>query len=582
MPTSEQYWRDRQERKYLSGEMKVDDYYSGLKKNFEQAKKEIQSVINDFFWRYAEENQVSYTTAQIMLSNTELGELQDFINKVKANMGKYNQEINNMSIRARLTRYEALLKQIDALIQQLYAVEYQYKGEELLKDVYSDSYYRTWFNVDQYHGFHQEFAQVSAQTVEELITYPFDGADYSARLWKQKDHLLQQLNESITTMLIQGKNPQTLAKEFASKFETKEKEAYRLLHTEGSFIMEQASQAAYKEDGVKRYRWLATLDIDTCDDCRELDGESFDVDKAVVGVNTPPLHAFDRCTTVPVYEDDDLSQETRVARDPVTGKNYKVPADMNYEQWHKKFIESNPDAVLAEKKWKNRHADKKQYENYKQLLGKEYLPKSFDKFQNMKYAAGNEYGILKAQAKGMTYYNKAMAAEPEITAQIEKVSESIGMKTIGMEHRIKSKERYLEKIRRKYDPNGNEYEVKDILRYTYSSSPMELSDKTLKAIDVYEKMGYNTVEIKNSWLNNLDPYNGINTTIQSPSGQKFELQYHTPDSFKIKDGKMHKLYEQQQSIADTSSKEYMDLTDQMFDLSDSLEVPVNISEVKNK
>jgi hypothetical protein len=182
----------------------------------------------------------------------------------------------------------------------------------------------------------------------------------------------------------------------------------------------------------------------------------------------------------------------------------------------------------------------------------------------------------------MTYYNKAVAAEPEITAQVKKTAESVGMDVIGIENRIKSKKRYLEKIRRKYNPDKNEYEIKDILRYTYSSSPIELSEKTLKSIDVYKEMGYNTVEVKNSWLNNLDPYNGINTTIQSPSGQKFELQYHTPDSFKIKDGEMHKLYEKQQSLTDTSSKEYMDLTDQMFELSDSLEVPVNISEVKNK
>lgn len=57
-------------------------------------------------------------------------------------------------------------------------------------------------------------------------------------------------------MLIQGHNPQTLAKDFATKLETKGKEAYRLLHTEGSFIMEQASQAAYKEDGVEKYPGL--------------------------------------------------------------------------------------------------------------------------------------------------------------------------------------------------------------------------------------------------------------------------------------------------------------------------------------
>jgi SPP1 gp7 family putative phage head morphogenesis protein len=374
----------------------------------------------------------------------------------------------------------------------------------------------------------------------------------------------------------------TLSKEFAKKFETKEFEAYRLLHTDGSFMIEQGTLAAYKEDQVTKYELLATLDMKTSDICREADGKVYEVEKAVVGVNYPPLHVFCRTTTTPHYEDSDTSKNTRVSRDPVTGKNYYVPADMKYKVWYKRYIASNPQSIITEKKWQNRYADKKQFEQYTEKLGPENLLKSFDEFQTTKYSDPTEYGILKAQVKGMTYYEKAIANEPDITAQVMKVAESAGMDIIGIKNRIKSKKRYLEKIKRKYNPDKNEYEVKDILRYTYSSNPIELTERTLKSIDVYHNMGYNTVEVKNSWLDSLDPYNGINTTIQSPSGQKFELQYHTPESFAIKDGKMHKLYEKQQSLTDTSSKEYMDLTDQMFELSDSLEVPVNISEVKNK
>ncbi len=336
MPKS--YWEKRQEQIYLAGEKKLNAYYKELQKAFEQAKKEIQSVINDFYMRYAKENKVSYAEAQKLLSKIEIGELQDFIDLVNKNMGKYNIKLNNMFIKARITRYQALEKQIDAILQQLYAIEYEYKGKELLKEVYEDSYYRTWFNIDQYHGFHQEFAQINARTIDKLIRYPFNGATFSARIWKQKDHMLQVLIEDITTMLVQGKNPQTLAEGFAKRFKTKEFEAYRLLHTESSFIIEQGSLAAYKEDGVEKYQILATLDVRTSDICRSEDGKVYDVDKATVGVNYPPFHPFCRSTTVPVYEDDDLSEETRVARDPATGKVYEVPANMTYREWENKFI----------------------------------------------------------------------------------------------------------------------------------------------------------------------------------------------------------------------------------------------------
>lgn len=390
MPDS--YWQERQEQKYLIAEKKIEAYYEGLKKSFEQAKREIHSVIADFYMRYADENGLTFTEAQKALSKAEIGSLKAFISKVNRHIGEYNQELNNMSVRARITRYQALEKQIDAILQQLYAVEYQSKGADVFHEVYSDSYYRTWFNIDQYHGFHQEFAQIIPGTVEELVKYPFNGANFSSRLWKQKDHMLQRLNESLTTMLVQGKNPKTLSDSFSKMFGTKEFEAYRLLHTEGSFMSEQGTLAAYKEDGVDKYQFLATLDGKTSDICREADGEVYEVDKAVVGVNYPPLHNFCRSTTVPHYEDG--FSGTRAARDSVTGKPYKVPADMTYKDWHKEYIAGNPEAVLAEQRWKNRHADKKQHEKYKEILGAD-APKSFDSFQSLKYNKAEEWGGLK-------------------------------------------------------------------------------------------------------------------------------------------------------------------------------------------
>jgi hypothetical protein len=95
-------------------------------------------------------------------------------------------------------------------------------------------------------------------------------------------------------------------------------------------------------------------------------------------------------------------------------------------------------------------------------------------------------------------------------------------------------------------------------------------------------LGYNTIEVKNYWLNDMVPYNGINTTLKTLDGQKFEMQYHTLESFDLKNGEMHKLYEKQRLITDTSSEKYMKLNDKMFELSDALEIPKNIEAVKNK
>lgn len=118
------------------------------------------------------------------------------------------------------------------------------------------------------------------------------------------------------------------------------------------------------------------------------------------------------------------------------------------------------------------------------------------------------------------------------------------------------------------------------MRYTYTSIPEDMTGKSLKAMDLYKDVGYNTIEVKNYWLNDMDPYQGTNTTITAPGGQKFELQYHTSESFELKNGKMHELYEKQRLLNDTSSTEYIELNDQMFELSDTLRVPARIEEVK--
>ena len=95
---------------------------------------------------------------------------------------------------------------------------------------------------------------------------------------------------------------------------------------------------SYLEDGVKKYQILATLDMETCEICGKMDGKIFNVREAEFGINFPPFCDRCRCTTVPYYDDDDTSGDTRAARDPVTGKTYKVPADMNYTEWHKTIV----------------------------------------------------------------------------------------------------------------------------------------------------------------------------------------------------------------------------------------------------
>ena len=61
------------------------------------------------------------------------------------------------------------------------------------------------------------------------------------------------------------------------------------------------------------------------------------------------------------------------------------------------------------------------------------------------------------------------------------------------------------------------------------------------------------------------------------------MQYHTQDSFDLKNGKLHEMYEKQRVLGDEAenTSEYIKFQDEMYELSSRLTVPANIKEVKS-
>ncbi|WP_139904457.1 hypothetical protein [Clostridium thermarum] len=76
--------------------------------------------------------------------------------------------------------------------------------------------------------------------------------------------------------------------------------------------------------------------------------------------------------------------------------------------------------------------------------------------------------------------------------------------------------------------------------------------------------------MKNTWLIKSNPYKGINCIYTSPASQKFEIQYHTPESFELKNGELHGLYEKWRVLKDKASVEAIELSKRMTELSSKL------------
>lgn len=575
------YWARRKAQEmfeYMAGAEETADEISEL---YLKASRYLSNELDQIFERFRKKHNLSESEARRLLNQmhdrASLDELKSLLREESGNQAELLAELESPAYQARMERLQQLQNQIDLTMQQVYKQE-KTRNTSWYLDFAGEAYYHSIFDIQQQTGLAFGFSLVSADDIDRVINSRWSGENYSSRIWRNTNTLAQTLKEELLLSLVTGRTDRETAEVISNKFASGASVARRLVRTESNYLAGEMSAIAYQDCGIEYYIYLAILDLKTCkEDCAPLDGKRFKVSEREPGRNYHPMHPWCRCTEIADISAEELARLERAARDPVTGKTMKVPANMTYQQWYEKYVRGNPEAELNEKKIRNRASDRKQYEKYKIMLEEENVPDSLDEFQKVKYSGNDEYDILKVQMKGMAYYNKAVSNEPDITKQVTGVAKRAGMETVGLQHRIKTKESYLNKIRRKYSPEGNRYEVRDILRYTYTAPANELVERMLKSIELYQAAGYNTIKVTNYWMNKRNPYNGINTTLRAPNGQIFELQYHTPESYAAKDS-MHRDYEKWRSL-DATSYEAITLRKKMFVQSAGMEIPTDISEV---
>ncbi|AXY24774.1 hypothetical protein CL176_01385 [Suicoccus acidiformans] len=110
-----------------------------------------------------------------------------------------------------------------------------------------------------------------------------------------------------------------------------------------------------------------------------------------------------------------------------------------------------------------------------------------------------------------------------------------------------------------------------------TNHPENLVKHTEGIIDKLSKKGYTLSRVRNTWLDDSNPYKGINTNLITPIGYEFELQFHTPESFAVKNGAMHELYEKQRELNPIKDADKIQQIDkEMFELSRSLKRPKDV------
>ena len=309
------YWEERQVKREAKAFTKIQDIEKEYKIALEKAKQNINKELSRIGTTYMKDNNLSYHDALKLLKGDEykvwkkdlhdyMAEYNKLLKTAPLEAKKLYLEIETLSTRSRLSYLDSLKAQVDMeMVKLIFGVEDSAKNA--LTSVYRD----TFIEVTKDLGIN---AIVSRDKIKTVLDRPWSGANFSQRIWSNTDKLAQTVKQEIVNGMIQGINLQTMTKRVSERFETaKKNDVERLLRTEVNYTLNQATLDGYKEAGIEKYEFSATLDSRTSQICSELHGEIFEIKKIAVGLNYPPMHPRCRSTTIPIVDYENLIKQGR-------------------------------------------------------------------------------------------------------------------------------------------------------------------------------------------------------------------------------------------------------------------------------
>jgi len=284
----------------------IDAYLNGFGGDNKYLLSELEKQMAKLYSKYAKDNKMSYEDALKYLTDDEREEFQYdvewYLEKIrdKEFVSKNKQLLQSLSVRARVKRLETLKAEIVKASNELYS-NLKEGSETLMSDIGKQSI-KNLLETTPKDAIDFGNIQTDPNKMKTLLEYPFQGENYSERIWGDCANFERELNTTLTNGLVTGKPYSEIVDELHAKFDKEKWKIDRLVRTEGNFINNQTQLNQYRENGVEYYRFVARIDERTSPECKAHDGKIYRVEDAMAGDNLPPLHPYCRSTTVPVFD----------------------------------------------------------------------------------------------------------------------------------------------------------------------------------------------------------------------------------------------------------------------------------------
>ena len=412
---SEEYWNDAALRREIA--VQTGTNYTGeeILKLYDEALSDIDTEIQKIKINFQKRFGIDNETAEYFLTQAQQEDnLKTLIKSLEyAPDEQARQDIlayirrDGLYVRAyaaRKERYEAVKAVIYARIKKVAVKEIE-KLSERLQAVYKESYYGVIDDAAKQFDVGINFAILNENAINAAVSTKWHGKQFSERVWDNTDRLATTAQNLVVKSFMSGEAWSKTADKLATTFQVEKYNATRLVHTEASHIHAMADLKAYEDIGAEQYRYLATLDYRTCERCQQWDNMVLPLSEAREGYNYPVLHPLCRCTTTIAVD-----LKNRRARDPLTGKNDIVDGSVTYQEWYNSLSDEQKEALkLAKRKDSNKTSDKLQHAKYVKVLGTKEVPRSFDKWIDIRYNDSEKYSELKSK------YRNAIVSQSRLT-----------------------------------------------------------------------------------------------------------------------------------------------------------------------
>lgn len=298
---SDTYWSKRLQELDVSLSKDEKQLFSELSKYYEQEYAALDKEIAAYYAKYGEENVIAFRTLLLELPDADKQLLLQNMDEFAKQYPEFAELLPVRESIYKLNRLEGL--QTSSVLQQLKigAIEQTKFREHFEKQVLKYANYAA-----EKLGFGTNFYRIDSEMLQVVIGNPWcNGKDFSERIWANREALAQTLQNEIANGLIRGEDYRTMSRILQQKFEnTSQKQAERLVFTEDTYLSNEAKIRPFERNAAyTHYEYLCVEDHRTCETCRALSGQTFEISKRNAGLNFPPMHPWCRCTVMPVVED---------------------------------------------------------------------------------------------------------------------------------------------------------------------------------------------------------------------------------------------------------------------------------------